>query len=83
MFVPILIYGNETMLWKEKERSRITAVQMDNLSIKRMDRVPDARIRGLCGVKKRVVEDERIDVFSGGSVMWKEWRRTGLPTESL
>ena len=25
------MYGNETLLWKEKERSRIKAVQMDNL----------------------------------------------------
>ena len=31
LLVPVLIYGSETMLWKEKERSRIGAVQMDNL----------------------------------------------------
>ena len=34
------------MLWKEKERSRIKAVQMNNLrgllGIRRMDRVPNA-----------------------------------------
>ena len=40
-----------TLLWKEKERSRVGAVQMDNLrellGIKRMDRVPNARIREL------------------------------------
>ena len=30
LFVPVLTYGSETMLWKEK-RSRIRAVQMDNL----------------------------------------------------
>ena len=29
--VLILIYGDETMIWKEKERSRIRAVQMGNL----------------------------------------------------
>ena len=50
------------MLWK-KERSRIRAVQMDNLrgllGIRRMNRVPNTWIRGLCGVKK--VLDERID----------------------
>ena len=44
------------MLWKEKERSRIRAVHMDNfrvlLGIRRMDRVPNARIRELCVVKK-------------------------------
>ena len=26
LLVPVLTYGNETMLWKEKERSRIKAV---------------------------------------------------------
>ena len=49
MLVLFLMYGSETMLWKEKERSRIRAVQMDNLrglfGIRRMDRVPNARIR--------------------------------------
>ena len=47
------------MLWKEKERSRIRTVQMDNLrgllGIRRMDRA----IKELCGVKKG--QDERID----------------------
>ena len=41
MLVPVLMYGGDTMLWKEKDRSRILAVQMDNirglLGIKRMD----------------------------------------------
>ena len=45
LLVPILIYGNEKMLWK-KERSRIRAVKMDNpreiLDIRRMDRVQNA-----------------------------------------
>ena len=62
LLVPVLTYGSETVLWKEEERSRIRAVQMDNLrgllGIRRMDRVPNARIRELCGVTKRV--DERI-----------------------
>ena len=56
-------YSSETVLWKEKERSRIRAVQMDNLrgllGIRRMDRVQNARIRELCGVTKGV--DERFD----------------------
>ena len=50
------------MLWK-KERSRIRAVQMDNLrgllGIRRMNSVQNAWIRELCDVKKGV--DERID----------------------
>ena len=28
--VPALAYGSETMIWREKERSRIRALQMDN-----------------------------------------------------
>ena len=55
---PILTYGSETIIWKE-----IRAVEMDNLKglqgIRRMDKVPNARIRQLCGVTKGV--DEKID----------------------
>ena len=57
LLVPVLMYGSETMLWKE-EISRIRAVQVDNLrgllGIRRMDKVPNARIRELCGVTKGV-----------------------------
>ena len=60
--VPVLIYGSDTMIWRE-ERSRIEAVQMDNLrgllSIRRMDKVPNTRIRRLCSVTKGV--DQRVD----------------------
>ena len=40
LLVPVLLYGSEIMLWKENERSRIRAVQMENL-------------RGLLGIRKR------------------------------
>ena len=30
LLVYVLMYGTETMIWKEKERFRIRAVQMDN-----------------------------------------------------
>ena len=48
LIVPFLKYGSEVrMLWKEKENSRIKAVQMDNLTelpdIRRIDKVPNAR----------------------------------------
>ena len=81
------MYGNETMLWKEKERSRIRAVQMYNLrgllGIRRMDRVVNARIRDLCGVKKEL--DKRIDEGdrSGGSAMGRGWRVIELRRESM
>ena len=51
----VLLYGSETIIWKEKDKSRIRVV----LGIRRMDRVPNAWIRELCGVVKRV--DEKID----------------------
>ena len=48
------------MLWIKKEISRIKAVQMDNLKgflgIRRMDRVPNARIRKLCRVAEGMNE---------------------------
>ena len=54
---------HQTLQWREKERSRIRAVQMDNLrgllGFRRIDKVPNARIKELCGVTKGV--DERID----------------------
>ena len=31
LLAPVFMYGSETVFWKEKERSRIRAVQMDNL----------------------------------------------------
>ena len=56
LLVPVLTYDSETMMRKEKERSMIRDVQMDNLralfGIKRVNRVPNARIRELCGGDK-------------------------------
>ena len=49
LLVPLLMYGSEIMILNEKEKSRIRAVQMDNLrvmlSIRRMDKVPNERIK--------------------------------------
>ena len=63
LLVPVLMYGSKTMLWKEKDRSRIRAVQMNNLrsllGIRRVDTAPNAWMRELCGVTKWV--DDRID----------------------
>ena len=68
LLVSVLMYSGETMVWREKERSRVRAVQMDNLrrllGIKRIDRVPNAWIREFCGVKGL---DERVD----GLAMYK------------
>ena len=60
LLVPVFTYGRDTMLWIEKERSIGMAVQIDNLrgllGIRRMNRVPNARIRELCGVRKGLYE---------------------------
>ena len=60
-------------LWREKERFRVRAVQMDTLrrwlGIRRMDRIPNTRIRELSGVKKGL--DERIDE---GLAIRRGWR---------
>ena len=59
----LFLYGSETILWKENERSRIRAVRMDNLigllGIWRMDMVQKAIIRELFRVKKG--PDVKID----------------------
>ena len=56
LLVPILMYGSETDLWKEKERCRTRAVRLDSLrrllSISRINTVPNVRIRVLCVVTK-------------------------------
>ena len=63
------------MIWREKERSRIKAVRMDNLrvllGIRRIDKVLNAWIRQLYGMMKGVVEkiDEGI---LDGSTVWRE-----------
>ena len=61
LLVPVRNYGSEKMIWREKERSRIRAVQMENLrgllGIRRMDKVPNALIRQLCRVMRGVDKD--------------------------
>ena len=61
------MYGSETVLWKEKERSRIRAVQMDNLRIllssRRMDRIPNAWVKEWCRVTKGL--DEGVHQWFG------------------
>ena len=58
LLVPVFMYGSETMIWKEKERSGLRDPQMDNLrgllDIRRMDKVENALPRELWGVKKVV-----------------------------
>ena len=45
LLVHVLMYGSETMLWKERKKSRIRAVQLDNLrgflGIRKTDRIPN------------------------------------------
>ena len=63
LLAPVLMYGSETVIWREKETSRIWAVQMGNLrgllDIRRMGKFLNVWIRQLCRVTKGV--DEKID----------------------
>ena len=55
--------AKETMIWREKGKFRIRAVQMDRirglLDIRRIDSVLNSQIRDMCRVMKEV--DKRID----------------------
>ena len=63
LLVPVLFYCCETMIYREKERSTIRDLQMDNLRcflcITRMDRILKAQIKELCSVVNE--EDERTN----------------------
>ena len=54
----LFLYVSERMIWKKKERSGIRDPQMDNLRgllvVRRMDKIPNERIRELCGTVKGV-----------------------------
>ena len=66
LLAPVLFYGIETMVWKEKKRSRVMAVQFDDLrgllNIRGMNKVQNAWIRELCIVMEGVGErnDESV-----------------------
>ena len=81
MLVPVLMYGSEAMLRREKERSRVRAVHMDNLrelvGIRRMDRVPNARIRELG------VSDEMCQRLCEGCERNEESRKTIKKEEQI
>ena len=48
LVVPVLMYGNNTMVWREKERSRIEAVQIGNFrSLLGKRRIDKCCINGL------------------------------------
>ena len=78
------MYGSETMIRiiRKEERSRIKAVQIDNLrcllGMGRKDEAPNAQIKALCKVTKGLMK-----VFSDGLAMWREYRMTGLLRGSM
>ena len=56
--MPVLMYGSQTLLWKEKKRYKVRAMQMDNLrglrGIRRMDRI--AGSRSVVRLRKRWID---------------------------
>ena len=81
LLVPVILYGSDTMIGREKESSGIMVVHMGSLrgllGIRRMDRMPNLQIREVNGVTKGVVKG-LTKVFSDCSVILKEWRIIGL-----
>ena len=75
----VLTHGNKTMKWRKKERFRILGVRMDNLrgllGIRRMDKVPNARISQLCemtkGVDEKGVERKMNDRITKRVYVWE------------
>ena len=57
LLVPVFMYSNEIMIWKEKERSRIRVVQMENLrgslNIRTMVKVPEFTDKGVVWSEER------------------------------
>ena len=77
--MPVLIYGIETVLWREKERTRIRAIQIDCLwGLLAIGRINGVLMHGLelCGVKNRV-DEGLMKLFSCGLGIFKEWRIRG------
>ena len=54
LLMPLLLYGSEKMIWREKERSTIRAGQIDSLrsflGIRRMDHVTKCADKGVVRV---------------------------------
>merc|ERR1711921_35785 len=77
---PSLLYGCETWALNVKDRKRREAVEMNCLrnicGRRRIDRVPNVRIREMCGKNVGVMR-ERIRVYLGGLDMLKEWKMRG------
>ena len=65
----------------EKERCRVSAVQIDNLRgllvIRRMVRAPNSQVGELCRVMKGWMKD-MTKLFSDGLEIFKEWGMIGL-----
>ena len=56
ILVPTLTYASEVMVWRSGYRSRVRAVEMDNLrsilGVLWMDEIENEIIRGVCRVQK-------------------------------
>ena len=71
MLVLVFIYGNETMIWKEKERSRIMDIRKNSLraslGIRKIDKILNTLIKERCGVTKGSLKwFEYIKIVCGG-----------------
>ena len=64
LLVPVLMNGNDAVVRREKERSRIIAVQLDSLKslldVKRIGKILNIGVRELCGMKKKGIDESVI-----------------------
>ena len=61
LLVSVLMYGSETRLWKEKERSRIRAVHIDNLrGLTRCNSFRLSQLYEACGWKSVYCRDYNL-----------------------
>ena len=48
LFVPVILHGSNTVLWKDKERYMIRATEVGNLKnllgLRKIDRMPNTRV---------------------------------------
>ena len=67
-------------MWSQNYRSKVQALQMDNLrsvlGVRKINKMRNDVLRELCGVKNGVNEKINESIL-GWLVMWREWMEVG------
>ena len=79
LLLTVSLYGSETMVKRDRERAKFRVLQIDNLrdvlGIRRMNRVPNLRVKWLRGVTKEKGND-------GTSLKWNPGEQQQLKNKS-